>query len=127
MNVQSLSMRLASNSPMRCRPLRQRRVPWSKPEGTLLGRCSHRISLLLEVGIFQAIGHLEVNDRKLYTRRWGRWGVGDHTSFVDVYLMMRMRKMTTMTMGRSVPACGYEDVGRVLETLVVVARCCLGA
>ncbi len=120
-------MWLASNLPTRCRPLWQRRVPWSKPEGSLLGRYSHRISLLLLVGTFQAIGHLEVNDRKLYTQRWGRWVVGNRTSFVDVYLMMRMRRMTTMTMGHLVPVYDYEDVGRVLENPVVVSRCCLSA
>nr|BAD27766.1 hypothetical protein [Oryza sativa Japonica Group] len=48
-------------------------------------------------------------------------------SFVDVYLMMRMRRMTMMTMGRLVPAHDYEDVGRVLENPVVVACCCLSA
>ena len=120
-------MQLANNSPTRCRPLRQRRVPWSKPGGILLGRYSHRTSLLLLVGISQAIGHHAANDRKLYTQRWGRWVVGDRTSFVDVYLMMRMRRMTMMTMGRLVPAYDYEDVGWVLENPVVVSRCCLGA
>ena len=67
MNVQNPSMPSANNLPTRCRLLRQRRVPWNRLEGILLGQYSHRISLLLLVGIFQAIGHLEVNDRKLYT------------------------------------------------------------
>ncbi len=120
-------MRLASNSLTRCRPLRQRRVPWSKPKGTLPGRCSHRISLLLQVRIFRAIRHPEVNNRKLYTQRWGRWVVGDHASFVDVYPMMKMTRMMTMMMGRLVLAYDYGDVGRVLENPVVVSRCCLGA
>src|SRR5512143_3730834 len=64
MNVQNLSTQLVNNLPTRCRLLRQRRVLWSRLEGTPLGRCSHHTFLLLQVGISQAIGHHAGNDRK---------------------------------------------------------------
>jgi hypothetical protein len=57
MNVQNLSTPLANSLLTRCRLLRQRIVPWSRPEGILLGQYSHRTSLLLRVGISRAIGH----------------------------------------------------------------------
>ena len=111
MNVQSLLMQLADNSPTRCHLLRQRRVPWSTLEGILLGLYSHRTFLLLQVGISQAIEHHAGNDRKLYTQCWGRWVVCDRVSFVDVCLTMRMKRKMTMTMDRLVPVWGYEVVG----------------